>query len=267
MDRYKILLTGNNGIIMDDFFNILEKSFLIMSSSTRYADMEVHMACFKPNVFVLCLGSDNTEDDITRVMTIKRRLTRDDVIFGVVGTPGEIESFQKRSFNMADIVIPRPIKADKIKAIIEDHMEEVEKLQAQRSAMEEELNKVKNEDRRKHVLVIDDSPIMLKLVKEQLKDNYEVATAISGKIAYKFLESKTTDFILLDYEMPEEDGPQVLKRLRMLPNIDRVPIVFLTGVTDREKIKEALMLSPQGYVLKPIDKDKLIGTIEKFIGG
>ena len=118
----------------------------------------------------------------------------------------------------------------------------------------------------KTVLVIDDDPIMLKVVKEHLHEKYDVATAISGKIAYKFLESKQTDMILLDYEMPGEDGPDVLINLRKREDLANTPIVFLTGVSDKDKITAALSLKPQGYLLKPIDKDKLIGTIEKFVG-
>ena len=129
-----------------------------------------------------------------------------------------------------------------------------------------ELEKIKEQERRKHVLIIDDDPLMLKVVKEQLSEKYDVATAISSKIAYKFLENKKTDMILLDYEMPGEDGPSTFKTLRKNKDLDSIPIVFLTGVTEKEKIKEALILMPQGYLLKPIDKDMLIGTVEKFIG-
>ena len=89
-------------------------------------------------------------------------------------------------------------------------MDEKKKKAIEEEKLQAELEKIKEENRRKHVLVIDDDPIMLKVVKEHLHENYDVATAISGKIAYKFLESKSTDIILLDYEMPGEDGPDVL---------------------------------------------------------
>ena len=116
------------------------------------------------------------------------------------------------------------------------------------------------------MLVIDDDPLMLKLIKEYLHENYDVATAVSGKIAYKFLENKTTDLILLDYEMPVENGPMVLENLRQNSELANIPVVFLTGISDKEKIKQALMLKPQGYLLKPIDRETLLGTIEKFLG-
>ena len=66
--------------------------------------------------------------------------------------------------------------------------------------------------------------------------------------------------------MPEESGPEVMINLRNMEELANTPIVFLTGVSDKAKITAALSLRPQGYILKPIDKDKLIGTIEKFVG-
>lgn len=119
---------------------------------------------------------------------------------------------------------------------------------------------------RQHILVVDDDPIMLKMLKEQLHDDYDVATAISGKIAMKFLERKKTDLILLDYEMPEESGPVVMEKIRANDAIKDVPIVFLTGVSEREKITEALALKPQSYLLKPIDREKLMNVINSIIG-
>ena len=120
---------------------------------------------------------------------------------------------------------------------------------------------------RRHVLVIDDDPRMLKMLKEQLHHDYEVATAVNGKIAMKFLESKHTDLILLDYEMPDEKGPQVLEKIRANQSTKDVPVIFLTGVTEKEKIQKALVLQPQGYLLKPIDRERLMETITKVLEG
>lgn len=119
---------------------------------------------------------------------------------------------------------------------------------------------------RQHILVVDDAPLMLKMLKQHLHEDYDVATAVSGKIAIKFLERKKTDLILLDYEMPGENGPEVLAKLRANEATKDIPVVFLTGVSEREKIQEALEMRPQGYLLKPIDHEKLLDTIKKIIG-
>ncbi len=65
--------------------------------------------------------------------------------------------------------------------------------------------------------------------------------------------------------MPEESGPAVLEKLRANPSTKDIPVIFLTGVTDSGKIREALVLKPQGYLLKPIDHDKLMDAITKVI--
>ena len=117
-----------------------------------------------------------------------------------------------------------------------------------------------------HILVVDDNSMMLRLVKEHLHEKYDVATALSGKIALKFLRNKKTDLILLDYEMPDENGPAVLEKLRASDATKNIPVVFLTGVTESKKIKEALIMKPQSYLLKPINRERLMDTIEKLIG-
>ena len=131
----------------------------------------------------------------------------------------------------------------------------------------EEVERLKSKDgeiRRKHILVVDDDVRILKMLKVHLQD-YDVATAISGKLALKFLETKTTDLILLDYEMPGEKGPEVLKKLRDNDKTKDIPVIFLTGVAEKDKIEEVLLMQPQGYLLKPINRTKLLETIEKFV--
>ena len=130
----------------------------------------------------------------------------------------------------------------------------------------ESLPAISLEEEQKHVLVIDDDPMMLRLIKAELKDRYNVATAVNGKVGLKFLERKKTDLILLDYEMPEEDGPTVLRKLRENENTKDIPVVFLTGINDKEKIQKVLAMKPQGYLLKPIECEQLVEVISRVIG-
>lgn len=118
----------------------------------------------------------------------------------------------------------------------------------------------------KHILIVDDDARMLRMMKNFLSKDYHVATAISGRVALKFLEVKHTDLVLLDYEMPGENGSDVLKQIRSNPKLSGTPVVFLTGVTDRGKIQEVLSNNIQGYLLKPIDMERLSNTITELIG-
>ena len=98
-----------------------------------------------------------------------------------------------------------------------------------------------------------------------LEKDYDVAVANSGMMAIKQAKKKMPDSILLDYEMPEWDGKKTLEEIRKDEAIKDIPVVFLTGVADKENITAVLAMKPEGYLLKPIDPDKLMDTIEKVL--
>ena len=66
--------------------------------------------------------------------------------------------------------------------------------------------------------------------------------------------------------MPGDSGADVLEKIRANPQIADIPVVFLTGINDKEKIQKVLALKPNGYLLKPIEHEKLMTTIKKIIG-
>ena len=80
----------------------------------------------------------------------------------------------------------------------------------------------------------------------------------------KYLENNIPDLILLDYIMPEEDGPEVLSYIRNHPLCFATPVFFLTGVSDKESVRKVLELNVQGYILKPVAKEELLNRIGEF---
>ncbi len=115
------------------------------------------------------------------------------------------------------------------------------------------------------VLVVDDDPVALKLVKSYLEENYKVNCVKSGMLALKFLEKQKPDIILLDCYMPEMNGPQTLQLIRNMPDLKRTPVVFLTGNSEREMVMSCLNLHPSGFLVKPVKKEDLIKKIEQTI--
>ena len=77
------------------------------------------------------------------------------------------------------------------------------------------------QNKKKHILIVDDDSRVLRLLKGYLSGRYELATAINGKVAMNFLETKKTDLVLLDYEMPTENGAAVLEQIRPLKKISK----------------------------------------------
>ncbi|MCR5763547.1 MAG: response regulator [Treponema sp.] len=118
---------------------------------------------------------------------------------------------------------------------------------------------------RRKILVIDDDPMVLKTIKEFLSDSYEIAAARSGSVAYRYLESNPVDLVLLDYEMPGEKGTSVMQNIHKINFASNVPIIFLTGTADSQIVAQILRLKPDGYLLKPVDKEKLIKKISQVL--
>jgi len=116
-----------------------------------------------------------------------------------------------------------------------------------------------------HILIVDDDKNMLKMLRMFLADDYSVTIVDSGKLALEAVIKKTPDLILLDYMMPLFDGPHVLEIIRKREESKNVPVLFLTSVTDREKILECLSLNPQGYLVKPISREELLQRVDEVL--
>ena len=114
---------------------------------------------------------------------------------------------------------------------------------------------------RKHILIVDDDKNMLKLLRMFLADDYQVTIVDSGKQALEYVIKHTPDLILLDYIMPLFDGPHVLEIIRKREESKNVPVLFLTSVTEREKIIQCLAHNPQGYLIKPISREELLQRV------
>lgn len=117
---------------------------------------------------------------------------------------------------------------------------------------------------RESILIVDDDVEMLKIFRFYLQDKYDVSVVNSGKIAMTLLADYVPDVILLDYMMPGCNGAEVLKYMKEEEGMKRIPVIFLTGVTDEDTIKECLSYHPADYIVKPIAKGALINKLEMF---
>lgn len=290
--KYKVLLTGTHQTLISEFFNHMDFNLECLSSSTRIMDVLGHLKYFHPDAVIFCLQKE-TQNEISGLVTVIQKVSADGIPLIIVGEQGSCELFEKVFPLSVDLAIKKPFSTKGLEERLLSYLgrhtaekskagEEEETLEASEGimqmsgitsqelreilALDESLSGEEMGNKKKHVLVVDDDSRVLRLVKGVLGNKYNVATAINGKVAMKFLENKETDLILLDYEMPGESGAQILQRIRRNPKLQNLPVVFLTGVTERKRIKEVLELAPQGYLLKPIDTGRLYVTLEKLLG-
>jgi CheY-like chemotaxis protein len=111
---------------------------------------------------------------------------------------------------------------------------------------------------------VDDDITYMRTVYEWLKDKYHVGMASNGVQAISYLAKNKADLILLDYEMPVANGPQVLSMLKNDSETGQIPVMFLTGHGDRESVLSVVGLSPVDYLLKTIDKTTLLKKLDDF---
>ncbi len=118
---------------------------------------------------------------------------------------------------------------------------------------------------RKNILVVDDDKEMLKTLRLFLMDEYQVTIVDNGRQAIEYIVKHTPDLILLDYMMPLFDGPHVLEIIRKREASRRVPVIFLTAVSERDQILKCLQLKPQGYIIKPVAQDELLARVGEVL--
>ncbi|MEM8640080.1 MAG: hybrid sensor histidine kinase/response regulator [Cyanobacteria bacterium P01_G01_bin.54] len=112
------------------------------------------------------------------------------------------------------------------------------------------------------ILVVDDTPVNLKVLGETLRHaGYTVATAIDGERALHRLEHYQPDLILLDIQMPGIDGFETCRRLKADPQTQKIPIIFITALTDTASQVQGLELGAVDYVTKPFKTLELLARI------
>ena len=111
----------------------------------------------------------------------------------------------------------------------------------------------------KTILVVDDSRIMRNIVKNtfaDLKIPCQYLEAGDGKAALQLMETNKVNLVFLDWNMPEMDGMEFLKKVRAMPGCENLPIIMVTSEAARYNVVEALQNGATDYIIKPI-KDKV----------
>lgn len=119
-------------------------------------------------------------------------------------------------------------------------------------------------DIKKRILIIDDDETYMEMIESWLSDLYQIVMTNSGLQAIRWLAKNKPDLVLLDYEMPITNGPQLLAMMKSEVGTSEIPVMFLTGKQDRDSVLTGLNLKPVDYLIKTIDRNGLREKIEVF---
>jgi len=122
-----------------------------------------------------------------------------------------------------------------------------------------------SEKERFKIIYVDDVSTSLLTLKRRLSGHHDVYPAESSEIMYKALGKITPDIILLDINMPDIDGYEVLKTLKADERYAHIPVIFFTSTHDRESVIKGLSLGAVDYIIKPFETANLIECIERHV--
>jgi len=118
---------------------------------------------------------------------------------------------------------------------------------------------------RETIIMVDDDITNLSVAKNNLSEKYFFFTASSGEKLFQVLEKVSPSLILLDIEMPDMNGYQVIKVLKSDENTAHIPVIFLTAKIDTQSEIEGLNLGAVDYIIKPFSKEMLTKRIDLHI--
>ena len=121
------------------------------------------------------------------------------------------------------------------------------------------------ENRKLIILAVDDSPVILKSVSAVLSDIYKVFMLPKPKEIRSVLANLTPELFLLDYQMPELDGFELVPIIRSYEEHKDTPIIYLTSVGTIDNVTAALALGASDFVIKPFNPDVLREKIARHI--
>ena len=241
-----LFITKGYGFMADSLMKCLKKSgFDVVHAEPEVKEIE---AGKKDTDMVLLLAGDyifGASEALVYIKDITRDEERPLCIIGYDEEISETEKFIPINYISKEFKRPFDAKyiAEELKPLAE--VEEDKKLG-------------------KHILLVDDDPTFLKMLQGWLTDKYRVTAVKSGMQAITYLASHKPDLVLLDYDMPITEGPQVMEMIRTEFSAKEVPIIFLTGKSDRESIMKVMRLKPQGYLLKTMPRDDIVATIDNY---
>jgi two-component system chemotaxis response regulator CheY len=114
-------------------------------------------------------------------------------------------------------------------------------------------------------LIVDDSKTIRMILGKILRElGYEVCEAANGKDALKVIESQkaAVNLVLADWNMPEMNGLELLKQLRLDPELSSLKVIMVTTETELDHMVSALEAGANEYVMKPFTKDILKEKLE-----
>ena len=246
MDKRVLLIGNQKSFMVNAIAKGLEKEGYEVVPAGLLS-LEIKNIENKPGIYILYLG-DITLDDSEVLRYINEAIDTERFLLYMIGNQEEL------SLGLT-LIGKEKIQETYIRPLDVKMLAETLDTVVDYSAVDENL--------KKKILIIDDDGAMLRMMKTWLSVKYRVYMASSGKIAISFLMQNPVDLILLDYEMPVMNGPEVLKEIRNTQALRDMPVIFLTAKVLKEDSYQPTILYLASTSFRTEDKQKALKRTKK----
>jgi two-component system NtrC family sensor kinase len=126
------------------------------------------------------------------------------------------------------------------------------------------MNKTQNS--KGTILIVDDTLANLQLLTQMLTEQgYKIRPAVSGKLAFSFMQSMLPDLILLDIQMPEMDGYEVCEKLKADDKTREIPVIFISALTEVFDKVKAFSVGGVDYITKPFQAEEVLARVKTHL--
>jgi CheY-like chemotaxis protein len=116
------------------------------------------------------------------------------------------------------------------------------------------------------ILVVDDDEFQHRLMAQMLAVlNVDLAFAVNGVEALAGMRKRRPDLILMDIGMPEMSGVEVMRRLKMVEQFAAIPVVMITGESEKGVVVESIRAGAAGFLVKPVDRHLLLSKMRELL--
>jgi CheY-like chemotaxis protein len=116
------------------------------------------------------------------------------------------------------------------------------------------------------ILIADDDPEFLSAVKKELESrSFQVVTASNGMVAVRQAQKLKPALIILDVAMPMTSGFQAFQTIRAVPELNKTPVIFLTGIPSAEVYPVLQQGANVAHLKKPVDLADLLSLIQQLL--
>lgn len=251
----QILLIGKFNSTTQNLKQILKQQYGVQLASDN-AEFIAELFDMDVPDLVLIITTDMGEAHRQIFENIRQKYDKIPVI--CIGTGEELALFDDFLEGDQFSKVVRPVQMKTISGLI------MERLHIRNESEDDDETEMYG-NRKKKIVIIDDSGVQRNMIKNLLENRYDIKLASSGKEAMVTMKNWLPDLIILDYDMPDQDGREMFETFQNEDRLCDIPVIFLTGVKERQKIQAVLKLQPAGYILKPVHQQKLLDLLEDVL--